>query len=334
MRIKKIGFFFLLMLIIIPQMGCSGEEPVYRSSFYFNTPCTITIYEMESEAAGELITEAFSICADLESKLSKTVEGSDVSCINESKGQPTKVSGETIEVLKKGLYYSALSEGVFDITVGRLTELWDFQEERKVPEEAEIRAGIDTVGYENLMIEEPFVTLTRPEAKIDIGGIGKGYAADQITAFLKANGVEKAIINFGGNIVTMGEKAEGVPWEVGLDKPFSDRSEIVGTMKTVDQTVVTSGVYERFFEENGVLYHHILNPETGKPVESNLDSVTIVGPAGTSADCDALSTICFLLGEEKGKALLESMEGLEGVFFRKDGTFSQTSGMNFVPLET
>ena len=332
MRKKKICFLFLLMLLIIPQMGCGGEAPVSRSSFYFDTPCTITIYDMDEEEAGSMIADAFRLCQDLESKLSRTVEGSDIDRINAAKGQPVAVSRETIQVLKKGLYYSELSQGVFDITAGRVTELWDFKENPQIPDSEVLKEALATVDYRNLKIEGITVTLAESEGKIDLGGIGKGYAADKLANFLLEGGAEKAIINLGGNVAVIGEKEEHTPWEVGLERPFSNQSEIMGTMKMTDQTVVTSGIYERFFEKDDVRYHHILDLETGMPVNSDLNSVTILGPVGASADCDALSTICFLLGEERGKALLESKEGLEGLFLRSDGTFSQTSGMNFTPI--
>ena len=316
--LKKIICIMLLMtVLIIPQTGCGEKEPVSRNSFHFNTYCTITIYdEMDENTASGIIFGAFQVCSQLEEKISKTTEGSDIWRINHAGGEPVAVSDETLEILKKALHYCELSGGCFDITVGRLTALWDFAEERKVPSAEDLKAACETVNYKNIVIDGNTVVLTNPDAEIDLGGIGKGCGADAAASYLKEQGIERAIIDLGGNVVVLGEKAPGTPWTVGIEKPFSDRKEIVGTLEAADQTVVTSGTYQRYFEEEGILYHHILDIKTGMPADPGLASVSIIGPLGTSGDCDALSTICFLLGEEAGQALIDSLDGFEAVFVK------------------
>lgn len=331
MKYIKLGLLMAVFsFITIAQMGCASQEPISRTSFYLNTTCTVTIYDMEEDQAQELITKCFDKCMELENLLSRNMETSDIAKINAAGGKPVKVADVTLELLEKGIYYGELSDGAFDITVGRLTDLWDYTAEDPVlPAREDLEAALATIDYKNIQINGDTVTLLNPEASLDLGGIAKGYIADLLGEMLAEEGVEKAIINLGGNIVAIGEKEEGTPWDIGIEKPYSDRTEIVGVLGLSDETVVTAGIYERFFEKDGTLYHHILDTHTGYPAVSDLDAVTITGPLGSSVDCDALSTIALMLGSEKGKALIESIEGLEASFILKDGSVICTSGMDY-----
>jgi thiamine biosynthesis lipoprotein len=328
--------------LIITHSGCANNAPeaeVSRGEDYLlNTYCTMTVYEAGREA---LIGEAFAYARSLENLLSRTIAGSEVTAVNQSPaGEAVAVSAETAAVLERGLYYGALSGGLFDISVGALTELWDFSStDPRVPVRADIDQALGTVGYQGIDLARDaegagaFVRKRLGGTHIDLGGIAKGYIADRVKDFLESRGVRTALINFGGNVVVLGGKADGTPWMVGLEKPFSPEDDGTGTRELSGEiavthgSVVTSGVYERKFEESGQVYHHILDPATGFPRESDLVSATIWGPS--SADCDALSTLCLMLGLDAALDLIEGLELYEAIFIREDGGITATAGIRF-----
>ena len=320
MKIRK--YILILALwagIIITQTGCGSQEPVSENQFCLDTICTITVYHMDKEEAQAAIDAAFAACRQYENLMSKTIEGSDIYKLNKAKGKPVRVHDATLEVIKKGIQYGDLSDGMFDITVGALSELWNFNGENpKVPDKASLEKARATVDYRQIQIDGNSVSMENPHAQIDLGGIGKGYIADRATEVLEAKGAEHAIVNFGGNIVALGEKETDTPWKIGVERPYSDRTQILGSVNLTDETIVTSGVYERYFKEKGKLYHHVLNPKTGYPVETDLDAVTVKGQKGQSMDCDALSTICLMLGKEKSKRILDTLEGVQAAFIDKN----------------
>ena len=330
-------------MIIIPQTGCGGKEPVSGSEFCLDTSCEITIYDMEGmseDKAAGIIDQAFAEIREYENMLSRTVEGSDVYRINHADGKSTEVSVETLDVIHTGLLMAELSGGKFDITVGALTDLWKFTSDNpSVPEDQEIRKALETVGYENITMKGNEVGLSDSETRIDLGGVAKGYIADKTGEYMEAQGVTKAIINLGGNITAIGEKEEDTPWTIGIERPYSDRSEIVGSIKVSDKTVVTSGIYERQFVEDGVRYHHVLDPQTGYPAETDLEAVTITAVKGNSGFCDSLSTACLILGKEKAHRLVLKLQDeypqmeIEAAFIDKNDNIAQTDGMNLELVE-
>ncbi len=340
---KKLASAALAILFIIPQTACGKREiePVTLQNFYLDTICSITVYNMEEmseENATAAIRNAFSLCGEYEKILSKTVEGSDVYNINHAKGEPVEVSDVTIEILKKGLYYGELSEGKFDITIGRAVELWGFNtEDAAVPDPEKLAEVMKCVDYSQIQIEGNTVTMGTKEGEIDLGGIAKGYIADRIAEDLKENGVSSAIISLGGNIETVGGKESNVSkasadFNIGIEVPYSGMTEVAGKTTVHDATVVTSGIYERYFEQDGRQYHHILDPATGYPAESDVCGVTIVSKAGNSDDCDALATICLLKGIEEGKKLIESLDGYEALFIDKNQNITMTDGFVFIEM--
>lgn len=347
------------------------EDPVTKESFYFDTVCQITVYGIQasgaagakqessvseeeaeqsgtsfSSAAEDVITQAFALCSDYEKLLSKTKEGSDIWNINHADGKPVACDDRTIEIIRKGISYGDLSEGKFDITVGKAEDLWDFHSDSpRVPEKDALTEAVRHVNYRNISVDqdEGTVQLTDPEAEIDLGGIAKGYIADKVCEELRQEGVTSAIVSLGGNIECVGgkpdvtgfttEKTTFSSFSIGIETPYSDRTKIVGSSPLEDGTMVTSGVYERYFTENGKEYHHILDVKTGYPVDSDVLGVTIQGKEGASADCDALSTICLILGSGDGRRLIESMEGYEALFILRDDSVQKTEGMDFTPAQ-
>ena len=340
---RIIAAVLLTAVIIIPQTGCGGKEPVSGSEFCLDTSCEITIYDMEGmseDKAAGIIDQAFAEIREYENMLSRTVEGSDVYRINHADGKSTEVSVETLDVIHTGLLMAELSGGKFDITVGALTDLWKFTSDNpSVPEDQEIRKALETVGYENITMKGNEVGLSDSETRIDLGGVAKGYIADKTGEYMEAQGVTKAIINLGGNITAIGEKEEDTPWTIGIERPYSDRSEIVGSIKVSDKTVVTSGIYERQFVEDGVRYHHVLDPQTGYPAETDLEAVTITAVKGNSGFCDSLSTACLILGKEKAHRLVLKLQDeypqmeIEAAFIDKKDNIAQTDGMNLELVE-
>lgn len=336
---KSVVIILITAFVIITQTGCgdkdSVSEPISKNAFCLNTSCDISVYDKSGKEAEEILEGAFDEIDKYENMFSKTVSDSDTSLVNNSGGKPAKVSEDTYEVIKMALDISRLSDGKFDITVGRLTELWDFQsDDPKLPEDRSIEEALKTVGYDNVSLGDDFtVTLSDADAKLDLGGIAKGYIADRITEYLEQQGVKSALINLGGNVVAVGSKPDGTSWNIGIERPYSDRTELIGSVKVSDTTVVTSGIYERMFVEDGKLYHHVLDPKTGYPAETDLEAVTITGKKGYSAYCDGLSTSCLMLGKEKAIALVEKLQqempeaGFEASFIDKDDNVTKTDGM-------
>jgi thiamine biosynthesis lipoprotein len=301
--------------------GCSRNvEPISKTSLLFDTIVTITIYDNDDTA---LLTECFDLCEKYENMLSRTIEDSDVSKINAT-GDPVEVSDETVSLIETALKYAKLSDGKFDPTIGALAELWDFKNNTGiVPDDTDIQDALSTVGYEQIQIDGN--TVQTPKGTIlDLGGIAKGYIADRLKEYLLSQGVTSATINLGGNVLTVGKKTDGTPFQIGIMKPFEDSAVICG-LAVDGKSVVTSGNYERYFEADGKLYHHILDTATGYPVENNLYAVTIL--SDSSVDGDALSTTCYALGLEDATSLIESIDGVEALFITSDYEIIRTSGI-------
>jgi len=325
-KIKYLIFIFLLLLV-----GCQSKEetpiePVSQNKYLLGTIVTITLYDNPKQ---EIFDEIFTAIEDIETKMTiNNTTSSEIIEVNQQAGiAPVKVSKDTFEVIKAGLAYSELSKGKFDITVGPLVKLWEIGfDDAHVPKASEIEETLPLINYKNVEIDENNLTvkLTQPHMMIDLGGIAKGYAADVAASILKKHGNKQAIINLGGNVYAYGEKANKADWKIGVQNPLSTRGEYLGIASVKNKTVVTSGTYERYFEQDGVIYHHILDPQTGYPVENNLLSVTIITDSSMAAD--ALSTISFALGVEEGLKLIESIEGTEALYVTKDKELYLTSG--------
>lgn len=328
---KKLLMFLLCIAIIIPQVGCGSKQPVSKTGFYLDTTCQIDIRDMDASQANKIITGAFSECEKYDNLLSITKEDSDVWKINHSEGNPTEVSSETAEIIKSGLEASKDTDGIYDITVGKLTRLWNFSaEDPKVPNDKDIKAAVKTINYKWVSVSGNTVTVSNPDTWIDLGSIAKGYIADKVASYMKEQGVTSGIVNLGGNIVTIGTKPDGSKWKIGIEMPYSERKEIIGMTNMEDQTLVTSGTYERFIEQDGKKYHHILDPSTGYPVDSDIVGVSILSKEGNSMLCDRYSTICLLLGSKKAEAFIKSKPDFEYVIIDNDNNIIDSKGFNFV----
>ena len=370
----------LVITLIIAQTGCAANEKtndnqgISKTGFYLDTICTITIFGIEDAdgsfaAADEeeqqrqlyqLITDAFKLCDSYEKILSKTIKTSDIARVNAASGKAVEVSDATIEVLQKGIEYGRLSNGAFDITIGKATDLWNFHDAGdtalaadeavegkaaadeaapgEIPNAQVLAEAMRHVDYSKVEIDGNTVRLADPKMELDLGGIAKGYIADRVTAFLEEKGVRSAIIDLGGNIVALGGKARSMldteagetDFRIGIKDPQSESGALLGTLPASNLTVVTSGTYERYFIADGKKYHHILDSETGYPTDTDVLSATIIAAKGRSVDCDGLSTSCLALGIENALALVNSIEGVEAILVDTNGKVHQTSeALNF-----
>ena len=290
-----------LMVSCTPKQQQQGYTEVY---YFFDTFVYITVYDEKDKA---FLPEIEETCQKYDGLFNRHLEGSDLYRINHAEGQAVTVDPETVFLIATALDFCRDTEGAVDITVAPVLDLWDFtsgDENVTPPSDEDIKEALKHVNYKNVRYDynTSQVKLTDPEAAIDLGFIAKGYIADWIKEKLIEAGVENAIINLGGNIVVIGTKPDGSNYNIGIKKPFTETNEIITSAYVKDTSVVTSGVYERCFTYDGKLYHHILDPKTGYPVENNLYQVTVVSTFSIYAD--ALSTSLLLLGTEKGMSLL------------------------------
>lgn len=327
----KLFVFPLLCIILLPIFltGCSKQQEAYsNTSFYFNTAVTLTVYDTSSIHAEKILKESFSLCETYENLFSRTKEGSDVWNINHSGGQPVTVSSHTISLLQTAIHYSELTHGAIDPTIAPLEDIWQFTSSPSVPSQEALNELLPHIDYNAIVINEKdsTVMITDSAASIDLGFIAKGYIADRIKEYMVEEKVSSAIINLGGNVLTVGKKPDSTPFTIGIQKPFDERNTAFITVSATDSSVVSSGIYERYFEQDGRLYHHILNPSTGQPVENNLFSVTIL--SDSSLEGDALSTTCFILGLEEGQRLIQQLPDVEAIFITDTYDIYDTRELN------
>lgn len=302
-------FLCLIFVILLTLCGCQGANSSTR--FLLNTTVNITLYGKDAQH----LDGAFALCEQYENMLSRTKENSDVYKINNSDTAAT-VSDETVEIINLSRQYYDITNGKFDITVGAVSQLWDFNNEI-LPDRNAIDQALKNVGMNKLQVGAD--SIISNGCMLDFGAIAKGYIADKLKQDLISKGVQKGVLNLGGNITVWGEE-----YTVGIRKPFSD-NEIAASVKVNNLTVATSGVYERCFEKNGKNYHHILDAKTGCPAESNLLSATVICADGAAAD--ALSTVCILMGKQKATEIIEQTENTEAIFVDKDYNVFATNGL-------
>lgn len=319
-----------IILITITVIGCTKKEekstPITRTELFMGTVVKVTLYDSKDE---KILDSAFNRVKEIEDLVSINKNDTELDKVNDNSGiEPVKVSEDTYKIVKRGLEYSIMSNGSFDVAIGPLVKLWSIGlPEAKVPTTEEITKAISLVDYNKVKLDDSdkSIFLEEKGMVIDLGSIAKGYAADEIGEVLKEMGCNSAIIDLGGNIYALGTKVSGEPWRIGIQDPLSKRGESIGVVKIVNQSVVTSGVYERYLEKDGVKYHHILNPETGYPYDTDIAGVSII--TENSMDADALSTTVFSKGIKGGIEFVENIEGVEAIFITTDNEVYLTSGI-------
>ena len=330
LKLKNL-FFLMLLIFITTLIGCnknqaSTSELLSRTELFMGTVIKIILYDSNDST---ILDKAFDRISEIESLVSINESGTELDKVNDLAGiSPVEVTSTTYEIVEKGLEYSKLSNGGFDITVGPLVKLWNIGlDDAKVPTQEEIDSVLPLIDYNLLELNEKDHTifLKNKGMMIDLGSIAKGYAADEISRILTENNVNSAIIDLGGNIYAHGIKPSGQDWNIGIQNPFSTRGDIIGVLKVKNKTVVTSGIYERYIEKDGVKYHHLLNPDTGYPFENNIAGVSII--TDKSIDADALSTTVFAKGLEEGLKFVETLPSVDAIFITKDNKVYITNGI-------
>jgi len=267
------------------------------------TSVEVTVSQVDPKKAEETMSAAFREVERIDFLMSHYREDSEISRITRHAGEKEiQVSPETLEVIERALYFSRLSAGAFDITIGPVFRLWNFRE-GKIPEEKILRENLRKVDYRKIKVNPTrcSVFLQDRGMELDLGAIAKGYAVDRASAILQGKGVENFLVNAGGDLRVGGEKEKGVPWVIGIQHPRI-RSQLLLKLRPRQAAVATSGDYQKFFSSGGERYHHILTPLTGMPARE-CQSVTIMAPS--AMDADALATTVFVLGPPKGFALLK-----------------------------
>ncbi len=314
-RFAVMAFFISAGMIFSAGCGKTTDNMAERSGTFFNTSISIRVYDDNGEA---LLDGCFEIAEEMENTFSAQKEGSELYEVNHRSSQTVTVSDDLAECISEGLHFGEISDGAFDITIYPVRELWDFESGTAiVPDESAIEEALTKVDYTKIHIEGNTLTFDSEDTMIDLGAIAKGYISAKLKNYLSENGCTSALINLGGNVSTLGTKPDGSKWTVGVQEPFSDRGEILTTVESEDNCVISSGIYERYFEVDGKMYHHILDPQTGYPAETELNQVTLVGTDDTA--CDALSTICMLEGKEKAAEIIkEYYPDIQVLFTDKD----------------
>ena len=328
---KMLAVVLTGIFLAVPAAGCrqAAVTPEAEESFFaMDTYISIRLVGNGAEkAAADCRTEI----ERLEKLLSVTVPDSDIARINAAGGAETEVDPETVRLLYAASAVSERTGGLYDCTVYPLVAAWGFfgneQTEGRVPSELELLRAYASVGYRKMQISDGKVRIPAGGG-IDLGGIAKGYASDRLTDLLTADGIRHGVLSLGGNILAHGTKPDGSPWKIGIQDP-EHPDAVLGVVRVSDRKVITSGGYQRFFEQDGVRYHHILDPRTGYPADSGLTSVTVVTPSGTEGD--ALSTALFIMGKEQALEFWKADRSFDLILVEQDGTVTVTGDLDFTP---
>ncbi|MBK7250250.1 MAG: FAD:protein FMN transferase [Gammaproteobacteria bacterium] len=312
------------LLFVMPGVPPAHAEWLFGEQAIMGTRCAVELWS-EDRARGQAAIEAvFTEFRRIDAAMSTFRPTSELARVNAAAAHtPVPVSRELYDLLATSIEYSRITRGAFDITYASVGYLYDYR--RHVhPDDAAIAAALPAIDYRHIELQPAgtAVRFTHPDVRIDLGGIGKGYAVDRGIAVLQAAGIERAMVNAGGDTRIIGDRL-GRPWVVGIRHP-DDEHRVVLRMPVTDAAMSTSGDYERFFEEGGVRYHHILDPRTGKSA-SKVRSVTIIGPTATRTD--ALTKSIFVLGPEEGLALIESLGDVDAVVVMPSGKVLYSRGL-------
>ncbi len=325
---KTILIVMSLLLLLLTACRADYEKIYSKEKYVLGTFVTIAVYS-NSQVPEELFEKCFEALQNIENNMTINKQlNSEVEKINQKAGiEEVKVSDETFYVICQGIKYTNITDNKFDISIGPVVKLWNigFEDER-VPRDEEIKKALELVGADEIILDEKdkTVKLARKGMILDLGAIAKGYAADKVLSIIKNEDYENSVINIGGNILCNGKKEDNSKFKIGLRNPSKDSNSYLGVIECFNTSIVTSGIYERNFTENGNLYHHIIDTKTGYPVDNKLASVTIITPQSIYAD--ALSTGVFAMGYEDGLEFVEKLDGVEAIFITQDKQIFLTKG--------
>lgn len=317
----------VLALMLLSACGAGTEKPASREIYAMDTVMQVSAY---GEQGGVAVEELEGAIREMEGELSRTDGKSPVARLNAHPETPIQMTEEVLDLLETAEQYSRLTNGAFDPTIAAVADAWGFTEEmQQVPTEEALRESLQKVGIERVHMDRDAGTVWAEEGtKLDLGGIAKGWASDRAAEIYAAHGVPQGLIDLGGNVLAWGQRPDGEPWRIGVRDP--KREGIAGVLSLKDSFAITSGGYQRYFEQDGKRYHHIIDPSTGYPAENGLLSVTVVAPVeeGRGTMCDALSTALFVLGEEGALDLWrQRTEEFQLVLLTEDGRAVVTDGL-------
>lgn len=314
-----------LLVAALMLAGCGAQTSAEESSqtrevYAMDTVMTLEAYGQNADAA---LDEAVAEIERLDALWSIASSDGEIARLNAEK--QITASADTLALLTRAKEISAATDGLFSTTIAPLMEAWGFTNgDYRVPDEAELSALLAHVDDEEIAISDSTVTIPA-DAKVDLGGIAKGFTSARVMEIFRENGVKNGILSLGGNVQALGTKPDGSLWRVGLQDPADERA-LFATLELADKAVITSGAYERNFEQNGITYHHIIDPRTGYPAESGLSSVTIVSDDGTLAD--GLSTALFIMGKESAVEFWRSHRNdFDMVLLADDGAVTVSAGI-------
>ena len=324
----------IIIILIVSSLlllaCCSSQNPLYISrkngmnTVSFLAMDTIIAISVDSQVTDKKLENAYYEIQQFENAYSAYITDSELYEINQSSSKKTEISEDLYNQILISQKVSEMTDGAFDITVLPLINLWGFSNgEYKVPKEAEIIKALETIGYEKIHLDDQAM-LSAQGTNIDLGAVAKGYIGQKIADKLQEEGSSFGILSLGGNMQLYGKKPDGSNWNIAIQDPL-DESSIIGIISTTDCSVITSGSYQRYFIENDIKYHHILDPKTGYPADNGLISVTIVAKDGAYAD--ALSTALFVTGLEKGIEIWKEYNDFEAVFITEDKSVYITEGL-------
>jgi thiamine biosynthesis lipoprotein len=314
---KAIAFILILLLMLSGCTSAASTEAVESTIFAMDTVMNLRVY-----GGKELLSYAETLIYDLESKLSVTDESSAIYALNQN-GYGT-VDEDTAEVLNTALSFCERTGGALDISIYPVVRAWGFTTgDYRVPNDYEISSILENVDY-NAIDFDGVSEVTLPDGmEIDLGSIAKGYTSNRIIELWRDAGVTSALLNLGGNVQALGSKPDGSDWNVAIQDPVGDG--YLGVIQISDKAVITSGGYERYFEQDGNTYWHIIDPSTGAPADSGLISVSVIGSDG--ATCDALSTSLFVMGLDNAAALWAQSDDFDAIFVTEDRDIYVTAGI-------
>ena len=328
-RILILGTVLAASGILSPGNTALAGDPPSESGEIFAMDTYMTVSAV-GERAKEAVDASLEEIRRLDALWSVGDEDSKVSRLN--RHESVELDEDTSVLLERALEISADTDRAFDITICPLMEEWGFTSgDFKVPDERRLEELLEHVDAGKLQYDGEDVFTLPEDMQIDLGGIAKGYASDRIMEIFAEHEITAGLVSLGGNVETYRTKADGSPWRIGIRNPDPSvealaAAEITGIVQAADQAVITSGGYERYFEEGGITYHHILDPETGRPADSGLISVTIVSPDGCLAD--GLSTALFVMGRDKALSYWEGhRDDFDAVLVEEDGSITVTSGL-------
>jgi thiamine biosynthesis lipoprotein len=322
-----VAIILTLILIFILATGKYEKTETIKSSYVLGTIINLKVFGNKSE---KVINEAIQRLNNIDDKMSVFKEESEISKINLSAGIATElVSKDTYSVIKKAVKYSKILEGTFDPTIRPLVKLWGIgAKEEKIPQKVKIDETLKLVNYNDVIFDESnySIMLKYKKQALDVGGIAKGFAADEVRDIFYKHNIKSALIDLGGNIFALGSKVDGTPWKVGIQNPFKPRGEYIGILSVKNKSIVTSGNYERYFMKDGQRFHHIIDPKTGYPSQSKIISATII--SDNSIDGDGLSTGVYIIGINKAIEIVEAIDGIDAIFITEDKKVYKTSGID------